>query len=450
MIFSESMALYLMSNFGLIMNKKDKLKKLGTAKLADALMELAQRNEKVGDYIDTLIAPEDSLAAVYRNRIHDVECCGDFISYSRTFDKAEDMNHLLLDIVDKVKNVKECFDLIVAFIETDQKVYEACDDSSGAVGDVYHEACEYFAEYAAKLNNEEYCKEIFIRLVLDDNYGTRDPLTNKVTSFFSEKTLTDLVDHFLSCPQKSYDPAGSIATSIAWSLPDSNLYKKCCRRWCSGNMDLQVAKHHLHHGRLDEALVLLNKDSSYTHEKDELLKTIYEQKGDKKNLFTVLNRIFLRTPNVNIFKEAQKTAPAEQQQNLLQEFTYKLMTSKHGITEKILFLLETEQTSTAAKIVLGNIDEFDGGQYYSLLPLVHHLEDSYPLEASLLYRKLVLGNLEPAKSNYYQHGVRYLKALDDLSKEVNDWKWFPVHEEFKAELREVHGRKKSFWAKYEK
>jgi len=53
------------------------------------------------------------------------------------------------------------------------------------------------------------------------------------------------------------------------------------------------------------------------------------------------------------------TAPSDHKENLLQEFTYKLMTSKHGIIEKILFLLETKQTSTAAKIVLGNIDEFE-------------------------------------------------------------------------------------------
>lgn len=434
------------------MNKNDKLKKLGAAKLADSLMELAQRNEKVGDYIDTLIAPEDSLAAVYRSRIHDVEYCGDFISHKGSFDKAEAMNNLLFDIVQKVKDVKECFDLIVAFIETDQKVYEACDDSSGVVGDVYHEACDYFAEYAAELDNEEYCKEIFIRLVLADDYGTRDSLTNKVKNFFSEETLTDLVAYFLNLPKDKsyYDPAGSIAISIAWNLPDIKLYEKCCQRRISGGSDWQLAKYHLHHDRTDEALALLNKDSSHTKEKDELLKIIYEQKGDKKNLFTVLNRIFLRTPNVTLFKEALMATDDKQKQNLLKEFTDKLMASKHGITEKILFMLETKQTSSAAKLVMGNIDEFDGGHYYSLLGLVDHLEGSYPLEASLLYRKLVLGNLEPAKSNYYQHGVRYLKALDDLSKEINDWKWFHTHEEFKAELREVHGRKKSFWSKYDK
>ncbi len=437
-----------------MMNKKDKLKKLGTAKLAESLMELAQRNEKVDDYIDTLIAPKKSLSSVFKNRIQDLGCCGDFISYGRSFDKAEDMHNLLSDIVNKVNDVKECFDLIVAFIETDQKVYEACDDSSGVIGDVYHEACDYFAEYAAKLNNEEYCKEIFIRLVLNDDYGTREPLTKKVKNFFSEETLTDLVAHFLALPKEKsyYDPAGYIAKELAWNLPDPTLYGKCCKRLCA-DCNLKVAKHHLHHGRIDEALACLNngEDSkNNSEEKDELLKTIYEQKGDKKNLFTVLNRIFLRTPNVKLFKDIEKIVPDKQKQDLLKEFTDKLMASKHGITEKILFLLETEQMSTAAKIVLGNIDEFAGGQYYSLLPLVHHLEDSYPLEASLLYRKLVLGNLEPAKSNYYHHGVKYLKALDDLSKEVSDWKWFPTHEEFKVELRNVHGRKKSFWAKYEK
>lgn len=104
-----------------LMTKKDKLKKLGAAKLADALMELASRNEKVGDYIDTLIVPEDSLAAVYRNRIHDVGCCGDFISYRRTYEKAEEMEDILSGIVDKIKDVKECFDLIVAFMKQIKK-----------------------------------------------------------------------------------------------------------------------------------------------------------------------------------------------------------------------------------------------------------------------------------------------------------------------------------------
>ena len=435
------------------MTKKDKLKKLGAAKLADALMELAKRNEAVSDYIDTLIAPKKSLSSVFKNRIQDVAYCGDFISYGRSFDKAEKMNNLLFDIVKKVKDVKECFDLIVAFIETDQKVYGACDDSSGVVGDVYQEACNYFAEYAALLDNEEYCKEVFIRLVLCNSYGTRDPLANRVKRFFSKKTLKDLADYFLSCPKKNYDQAGTIAHELAWNLSDTKLYKKCCKRTWSTRIDFMLAKHHLHHGRIDEALACLNSDKDSNvrpDEKDKLFMEIYEKKGDKKNLFIVLKRMFMRTPNINVFKKIEKVASVKQKQNLLKEVTGELMASKHGITEKVLFLLETGQTSTAAKIVLGDIDEFDGGNYYSLLSLVDHLEDSHPLEASLLYRKLVLGNLEPAKSNYYQHGIRYLRALDDLSKRVSDWKRFPTHEKFKEELRSVHGKKKSFWAKYDK
>jgi hypothetical protein len=44
------------------MTKKDKLKKLGAAKLADALMGLAKHNEAVSDYTNTLIAPKKSLS----------------------------------------------------------------------------------------------------------------------------------------------------------------------------------------------------------------------------------------------------------------------------------------------------------------------------------------------------------------------------------------------------
>jgi len=42
-----------------------------------------------------------------------------------------------------------------------------------------------------------------------------------------------------------------------------------------------------------------------------------------------------------------------------------------------------------------------------------------------------------------------LKKLDRLSAIVSDWKEFSHHEAFKGQIIEAHGRKHSFWSKYE-
>jgi len=49
----------------------------------------------------------------------------------------------------------------------------------------------------------------------------------------------------------------------------------------------------------------------------------------------------------------------------------------------------------------------------------------------------------------YPHGIRYLKKLDKLAASIADWKEFNHHEVFKAQIIEAHGRKRSFWSKYE-
>jgi len=42
-----------------------------------------------------------------------------------------------------------------------------------------------------------------------------------------------------------------------------------------------------------------------------------------------------------------------------------------------------------------------------------------------------------------------LKKLDKLAASVSDWKKFNPHDVFKDHIHQSHGRKHSFWSKYE-
>jgi hypothetical protein len=57
--------------------------------------------------------------------------------------------------------------------------------------------------------------------------------------------------------------------------------------------------------------------------------------------------------------------------------------------------------------------------------------------------------LERGYTKAYPHGIRYLKTLDKLSMDIDDWKNNSHHEAFKEQIMQDHGRKRSFWSKYE-
>jgi hypothetical protein len=71
------------------------------------------------------------------------------------------------------------------------------------------------------------------------------------------------------------------------------------------------------------------------------------------------------------------------------------------------------------------------------------------LAASLIYGSLLMSILERGYTKAYPHGMRYLKRLDHLAATISDWKNYNHHEAFKEQIIEAHGRKRSFWSKYE-
>ena len=66
-----------------------------------------------------------------------------------------------------------------------------------------------------------------------------------------------------------------------------------------------------------------------------------------------------------------------------------------------------------------------------------------------IYATSVDYNKDAPTTKAYPHGIRYLKKLDKLAATISDWKNFNDHEAFKGRIYQDHGRKRSFWSKYE-
>ncbi|HQB12371.1 MAG TPA: hypothetical protein PLX96_05280, partial [Candidatus Omnitrophota bacterium] len=114
------------------------------------------------------------------------------------------------------------------------------------------------------------------------------------------------------------------------------------------------------------------------------------------------------------------------------------------------FLIETGEVACAQDYIVERHDQLDGDQYYYLPPLAEDLEaKGLYLAAVVIYRALLEANLARALSKYYSHGVRYLRKLDALSGQVSDWKGIEPHAGYVRQIKHQHGRKPSFWGKYE-
>ena len=114
------------------------------------------------------------------------------------------------------------------------------------------------------------------------------------------------------------------------------------------------------------------------------------------------------------------------------------------------FLISIEKIDEAEEYLLKRADQLNGDYYVSLLSLAKAMEsEKRNLAASLIYRSLLVSILERGYTKAYPHGIRYLKKLDNLTKAITDWKKFNDHETFKDQIFQSHGRKRSFWSKYE-
>lgn len=119
--------------------------------------------------------------------------------------------------------------------------------------------------------------------------------------------------------------------------------------------------------------------------------------------------------------------------------------------QDIEFLIEIDKIDEAETYILKRADQLDGGFYDILLSFAKIMEtEKRYLAASLIYRSLLISILERAYSKAYSHAVKYLRKLDKLSLSISDWNNLDNHEYFMDQLQKDHGRKKSFWSKYNK
>ncbi|MBC8406729.1 MAG: hypothetical protein H8E15_16040 [Planctomycetes bacterium] len=458
--------------------QKSELEKLGASKLADSLLQLAASNESAMKTVERLLAtPAENLKRC-KAMLSGLKRRRKFVDWRESSAFAAELESLLLDIQASVTEAKEGVKLVGSFYQADHSVFNCADDSSGHIGDVFrYSAQQLFRTFAQDCSDKPWVGKYMLKLVEEDDFGIRDSVIEIAGACLPEAVLREMIQKLQKTAASQTDSsitrhALSHASNLAKQLKDAPLFDELIhadwRKTCAGREDsdrhhpdvlpvgrtLQIAQVYFQSGDPESALNRLNKipadESFMRREMDELALQIHRQMGHQPELETITGRHFRESPSVGHLAALIEVIGENQRPKIVAEATQAILNNPTFSSGAAEFLLDVGELQAASAYVRQKVDQIDGGYYPSIRSLAEALQAHQDhLGASIMYRALLLSILAAGRSKAYSHGVRYLRKLDELATSITEWEKLPDHTVFLATLRMQHGRKRSFWFKYD-
>lgn len=383
---------------------------------------------------------------------------------SQAPDLADMLTQALEQLKKTVHDPQVGVEALVDFYRRDAEIFERCDDSYGNVGDVFRiAAAEIFADYASQCVDKEQIAEQALALQEDSNYGVRDILIDKLSSFLDKRGIEKIIAILEQKASSGQDiisqrPWLHMIESLACQIKDGALFERTRQRnWQGLNSRayVEIAKVYFSAGnaltaydRLQKAAECGAKDE---YEYAELFRDVCRTLGKAVEVDKISWDIFRRHRCMDTLNELISQIGEDKRAETIYKEVDLIMEAKEFSITDAQFLLDVGEVQGAQDYIIARREQLDGEQYYHLPPLAENLEaKGLYLAAVAIYRALLEANFAKALSKYYSHGVRYLLRLDVLADHIADWRGIEPHAEYAQEIRQQHGRKPAFWAKYER
>jgi hypothetical protein len=376
---------------------------------------------------------------------------------------AEVLASLLGELAAGVSDPRTGVELVAAFYETDDVIFNHCDDSNGRIGDVFRDdARELFVRCASGCQDKEWLASLLLKLNRSDGYGLREHLFDCAADYLPVKTMRGLVDSLWGLAdgeanehQRRHWLHG--IESLSSQLKDAPLFERA-RRASSPTLGtaacVDIAAAYMGAGDAATALSWLERipegETFQEDERDALLLAVHGRLGNRQQQEAVAWRIFRRYRCEATLETLLSTIGEEQRERVLDEEAGIILRSESISYSDAAFLVSSGRLEAAEEHLLARADQLEGGFYDDLLPLAESMEEHGRfLAASVIYRALLESILGRAVSKYYHHGVRYLKKLEALAGKVDAWQTVMPHPWYVNRLRRLHARKTSFWSRYD-
>ncbi len=444
-------------------SRRQKLIDLGADALADALLNLTIHSDEADDLINQLIATPKENVQRFKKKLSGLKNSRRFIDWRGAASFSRELEMLLQDLKSGVDDPLTGIELVAAFYEADNIIFEMCDDSSGNIGDVFrYDAKELFVAYASCCSNKDKIADIILKVNLKDNYGIRDTLIDCAGECLPEDVIRTMIATLQKWADKEKDEYGKrhhlrSIESLARQIKDAKLFEKTrIASWgkLSTAALIDIARVYLESGDVETAHSWLKKipegETYQAYERDKLLEEIYQKQGYSEKLTELLFQKFRSYHSTDTLQALLDVIGHDKRDDVINDEVRQILKTDRIRESDAEFLIAVGKIDEAEAYLLKRADQLDGNHYGSLLSLADVMEtENRYVVTSLIYRSLLIAILERGYTKAYPHGIRYLKKLDKLATSVADWKEFNHHEVFKAQIIEAHGRKRSFWSKYE-
>ena len=440
---------------------RKKLISLGAETLADSLLDLASYSDSAHEVVERLLATTKENEHRFMQKLARTTEGYGFVGRRASAGYARELIMMLDDLKAGVEDPLQGLSLMTVFYESDEYILGHCDDSNGNVGDVFrYEAVNLFAHFAKACTEKKKIARLILRLNEKDDYGIRDNLVYKAGELLPQDMLRWMIEKLQEMNQEDSENyhIPHLIESLARQTGDAKLFEKTrLASWNNINAAaiVDIARVYYETGDTDTALEWLGKippeDNFHTYERDRLFEDIYRSRGETDHLTDLLTEKFRSHPSVENLDKLINIIGEDNRESIVADAVKNIMANPNLDEGSLQFLLALELLDEAETYLLDRAEKIDGYSYYFWPPIAQVMKDSgRTLAATLIYRTLLESILDRAYTKAYHYGVDYLKALDSLSVSIDDWKGFPSHRDFWLGLKEKHGRKRSFWGKYNK
>jgi hypothetical protein len=431
--------------------------------LADALLNLSYYSDEADELIEQLIVSPKENVQRFKKKLSGLKHSGRFIDWRGSAGFARELEMLLQDLKAGVDDPLTGVQMVASFFEKVNIIFEMCDDSNGSIGDVFrYDAKELFVDYASRCTNKDRVVEIILKVNQRDDYGIRDSLIDCAVDCLPEESIRKMIitlQQWADIENEEYNKRHHLILieSLARQINDAKLFEQTrIASWgkLSTAAFIDIARVYLDSKDVEAAHSWLKKvpggDTFQAYERDKLLLEIYQKQGNSGKLTELLSHKLRSSHSVENLQALLDVIGHSKREEVITEEVLQILKNKRFCVSDAGFLIEIGKLNEAEEYIVKRVEQLDGNFYGNLIRLAEKmkLENRY-LAACLIYRSLLVSFLERGYTKAYPHGIRYLKTLDKLSMDIDDWKNNSHHEAFKEQIMQDHGRKRSFWSKYE-
>jgi len=466
------------------------LETLGAARLADLLIEISTGSAVAKRRLRLELAGAQSPKEAGREvakRLTSIARARSFVNWQNRKPLVTDLESQLRAIREQIApaDPAEALALTWRFMQVATPLFERCDDSSGIVIGVFHDACALLGEIAVAAGTPpKALADAAVEALRDNGYGQYDGLIAILTPALGTEGLAHLKARIealaatpVPVPPKGQWEAvgyGSGGATYAHQMEErarQSLVRMALKDIADamGDVDAFIAQYDpatrkvpkiaadiaarlLAAGRAEDALGFIERaevDKSrwipreWQDARLEVLEAL--DRNDEAQAFRWA--CFERDLSPDYLRTFLKRLPDFEDIDAEERAMAYVMVYS-GSLSALHFLILWPALDRASQLVKQRFTELDGNHYEILTPAAEALSARHPLAATLALRAMIDFTLNAGKSSRYQHAARHLAECDALASQIEDFGTVEPHANYVARLRRDHGRKSGFWGHF--